>query len=162
MTQGPSIRIATRADFATVLRFHRDLYIRHRDSLARPEVVPLLAYRDLEGTLRDDVEGLLAGQGARVLLAERDGKAVGYVTGHMESDPRRVLSRRGVVEDWFVMKSERGHGTGRLLMEALTESFRLDGCDVIESGTWAFNEHARRAHAKAGFVEIEIKFRKRL
>jgi GNAT superfamily N-acetyltransferase len=157
-----NIRIATRADHALVLRFHRDLYIRHRDDLARPDVVPMLAYRDIEGTLRDDVEGLLSGRGARVLIAERDGKAVGYVTGHIEVDPRRVLSRRGMVEDWFVMKSERGQGTGKLLMDALIESFRLDGCEVVESGTWAFNEHARRAHQKAGFLEIEVKFRKRL
>jgi GNAT superfamily N-acetyltransferase len=162
VTQEVSIRIATRADYPVVLRFHRDLYIKHRDDLARPDVVPLLAYRDIEGTLRDDVEGLLSGQGARVLLAEREGKSVGYITGHIENDPRRVLSRRGMVEDWFVMKSERGKGTGRLLMEALVESFRLDGCNVVESGTWAFNEHARRAHAKAGFLEIEVKFRKRL
>jgi L-amino acid N-acyltransferase YncA len=162
VTQGVSIRNATRADHATVLRFHRDLYIRHRDDLARPDVVPLLAYRDIEGTLRDDVEGLLSGQGARVLLAEREGKTVGYITGHMENDPRRVLSRRGVVEDWFVMKSERGRGTGRALMDALIESFRVDGCSVVESGTWAFNEHARRAHAKAGFIEIEVKFRRRI
>lgn len=162
MTQAVTIRSATRADHAIVLRFHRDLYIRHRDDLARPDVVPMLAYRDIEATLRDDVEGLLSGRGARVLIAEREGKAVGYVTGHIENDPRRVLSRRGMVEDWFVMKSERGQGTGKLLMDALIESFRGDGCEVVESGTWAFNEHARRAHIKAGFIEIEIKFRKRL
>ena len=157
-----AIRIATRSDYAAVLRFHRDLYIRHRDEMTRSDVAPLLAYRDIESTLRDDVEGLLAGRGARVLLAERAGKPVGYITGHMENDPRRLLSRRGVVEDWFVMKSERGRGTGRLLMDTLLESFRADGCEVVESGTWAFNEHARRAHLKAGFVEIEVKFRKRV
>jgi L-amino acid N-acyltransferase YncA len=157
-----TIRSATRSDFATVLRFHRELYIRHRDDLARPDVVPLLAYRDIESTLRDDVEGLLTGHGTRVLLAEREGKTVGYITGHSEVDPRRVLSRRGMVEDWFVMKSERGRGTGKLLMDTLIESFRRDGCEVVESGTWAFNEHARRAHASAGFLEIEVKFRRRL
>jgi L-amino acid N-acyltransferase YncA len=67
-----------------------------------------------------------------------------------------------VVEDWFVAKSERGQGTGKLLLDALIEGFRRDGCQVVESGTWAFNEGARKAHAKAGFVEIEVKFRKRI
>jgi len=156
------IRNATRADYPVVLRFHRELYIRHRDELARPEVIPLLAYRDIEGTLRDDVEGLLSGRDTRVLLAEREGQAVGYVTGHVEVDPRRVLTRKGVVEDWFVAKSQRGQGTGRLLLDSLVEGFRRDGCQVVESGTWAFNEGARKAHAKAGFIEIEVKFRKRL
>jgi len=162
VSQPVAIRAAGRADHAVVLRFHRDLYIRHRDELARPDVIPLLAYRDLDGTLRDDVEGLLSGRDTRVLLAEREGHAVGYITGHVEVDPRRVLTRKGVVEDWFVARDERGQGTGRLLLDTLLEGFRRDGCQVAESGTWAFNDGARKAHAKAGFTEIEVKFRKRL
>lgn len=162
MSQDIVIRAATRADHARVLRFHRELYIGHRDELARPDIVPLLAYRDIEGTLRDDVSGLLEGRDTRVLLAERGGQVVGYVTGHVEVDTRRVLQRKGVVEDWFVVRAERGHGVGRLLLDTLVESFRLDGCELVESGTWAFNEGARKAHAAAGFIEIEVKFRKRL
>jgi GNAT superfamily N-acetyltransferase len=162
VTAPVAIRNATRADYAVVLRFHRELYIRHRDELARPDVVPLLAYKDIEGTLRDDVDGLLTGRDTRVLLAERDGRAVGYVTGHVEVDPRRVLTRKGVVEDWFVLRDERGQGTGRLLLDTLVEGFRRDGCQVAESGTWAFNDDARQAHQKAGFIEVEVKFRKRL
>lgn len=162
MSSPASIRPATPADYPTVLRFHRDLYIRHRDQIAEPGVIELLAYRDTERTLRDDVEGLLAGRDTRVLLAERDGEPVGYVTGHTEVDPRRVLPRKGVVEDWYVARSERGRGTGKALMDALITSFREAGCQVVESGTWAFNEGARKAHAKAGFIEIEVKFRQRL
>ncbi|MDB4990983.1 MAG: family N-acetyltransferase [Myxococcaceae bacterium] len=162
MSQDVVIRTAKRADHAVVLRFHRELYIKHRDELSRPDVQPLLAYKDLDGTLRDDVEGLLSGRDTKVLLAEREGQPVGYVTGHVEVDPRRVLTRKGVVEDWFVAKGERGQGTGKLLLDTLVEGFRRDGCQVVESGTWAFNEGARRAHAKAGFLEIEVKFRKRI
>lgn len=163
MTQdAATIRPATRADHPTVLRFHRELYIRHRDEIAHPDVITLLAYRDTEGTLRDDVEGLLSGRDTRVLIAERDGRAVGYVTGHTEVDSRRVLPRKGVVEDWFVLREERGRGTGAALMSRLIEGFRKDGCQVVESGTWAFNEGARKAHAKSGFIEIEVKFRQRL
>lgn len=145
-----------------MLRFHRELYIRHRDDIATPAVVELLAYRDTERTLRDDVEGLLSGRDTRVLLAERDGHPVGYITGHIEVDPRRVLPRKGVIEDWYVMRDERGRGTGKALMTRLLDGFRTDGCQVAESGTWAFNEGARKAHAKSGFIEIEVKFRQRL
>ncbi|HEY6880528.1 MAG TPA: GNAT family N-acetyltransferase [Polyangiales bacterium] len=162
MEQPVTIRAARRADYDVVLRFHRELYIKHRDELARPDVTPLLAYRDLEGTLRDDVEGLLTGRDTRVLLAEQDGHAVGYITGHVEVDPRRVLTRKGVVEDWYVARDARGRGIGKLLMDTLVEGFRRDGCQVVESGTWAFNEGARLAHLKAGFLEIEVKFRRRL
>jgi GNAT superfamily N-acetyltransferase len=67
-----------------------------------------------------------------------------------------------VIEDWYVLPAERGNGVGKLLLETLIERFRLAGCQVVESGTWAFNEGARKAHLALGFNEIEIKFRKRL
>jgi aminoglycoside 6'-N-acetyltransferase I len=156
------IRQATRADRTLVLRFHRELYIRHRDEITRPDVLPLFAYKDIEGTLSDDVDGLLQGQDTTVLLGVLAGEAVGYVSGHVERDPRRVLTRKGVVEDWYVLPAARGHDVGKRLMAALIERFRSAGCEVVESGTWAFNEGARKAHAKAGFTEIEVKFRKRL
>ena len=159
---GLAIRRATRADRAVVLGFHRELYIRFRDQIARPEDLPLFAYRDLDGTLRDDVDGLLTGRDSLVLLAEQSGIPVGYITGHVEVDARRVLARKGVVEDWYVVPEGRGMGAGKLLLDTLVEAFRAAGCDVVESGTWAFNEGARRAHAKAGFTEIEVKLRRRL
>ena len=157
-----TLRRATRKDKATILRFHNALYVEFRDQIAAPDVVPLFAYKDMEATLRDDVEGLLNARSAAVFLAEENGTALGYISGHIEFDSRRVLCRRGVVEDWYVRTEERGHGVGRQLLEALTGWFRDEGCEMVESGTWAFNAPARRAHARAGFHEIEIKFRKRL
>jgi aminoglycoside 6'-N-acetyltransferase I len=145
-----------------VLAFHRELYIKFRDQITEPDVLPLFAYRDLDTTLRDDVDGLLNARDAIVLLAERGEQAVGYVSGHVEVDVRRELSRKGVIEDWFVTPGARGKGVGKLLMDSIVERFRDADCQVVESGTWAFNEGARQAHASAGFTEIEVKFRKRL
>ena len=162
VSQAPVIRRATRTDRAVVLHFHRDLYIKFRDQIAAPSVLPLFAYEDLERTLRDDVDGLLNGPGAVVFLAELAGEAVGYVSGHVDVDPRRVLAKKGVIEDWFVNGSARGQGVGKLLMDTLVAYFRDAQCEVVESGTWAFNDHARKAHKKAGFAEIEVKFRKKL
>jgi GNAT superfamily N-acetyltransferase len=158
----PTIRRATRADFPVVLRFHRELYVHYRDRITAPEVLPLFAYKDLDATLREDVEGLLRANDTWVLLAEQQGVPVGYITGHLEVDPRRVLSRRGVVEDWLVLENTRARGVGRLLLAELERLFRDHHCTVMESGTWAFNAGARSAHEKAGFTEIEVKMRKRL
>lgn len=156
------LRRATRQDHAIVLRFHRALYIEFRDQIAAPELVPMFAYKDMDGTLQDDVDGLLSARSARVLLAERAGVPVGYVSGHIEVDHRRVLCRRGVVEDWYVEERERGQGTGQRLLKELFAWFRVEQCELAESGTWAFNTAARKAHARAGFHEIEIKLRRRL
>ena len=157
-----AIRRATRSDRAVVLAFHRELYIKFRDQITAPDVLPLFAYRDLDTTLREDVDGLLSARDAIVVLAELGEQVVGYVSGHVEVDPRRELSRKGVVEDWYVSPDARGRGVGRALLDNLIERFRGADCEVVESGTWAFNEGARKAHAKAGFTEIEVKFRKRL
>ena len=157
-----TIRRATLDDRAIVLHFHRALYIDHRDTIVDPVALPLFAYRDMDATLRDDVLGLLRSRESTVLLAERSGVPVGYISGHTEVDARRVLPRRGVIEDWYVDPELRGQGVGTRLMERMEGLFRARGCDVMESGTWAFNRGARDAHARAGFSEIEVKFRKRL
>jgi GNAT superfamily N-acetyltransferase len=156
------VRRATRKDQTTVLEFHHALYVEFRDQIAAPDVIPLFAYKNMEATLKDDVEGLLGARSAAVFLAERGGQAVGYISGHIEVDHRRVLCRRGVVEDWYVVEQGRSLGVGSRLLETLLDWFRADGCEVAESGTWAFNHNARKAHAKAGFTEIEIKLRRRL
>jgi GNAT superfamily N-acetyltransferase len=156
------IRRARANDRAVVLAFHRALYVEHRGTFLDPEIEPLYAYRDLDAALRDDVDAMLTADASVVLLAERDGRAVGYVTGHLESDPRRVLSRRGVVEDWFVTETERGHGTGRALLDTLVEIFTQAGCEVVESTTWASNTPARELHRALGFHDIEIKMRRKL
>ena len=160
MPEAPVIRAASRSDRSLLLHFHRELYVRYRDQILDPELAPLYAYTDLEQALRDDVDAILQGPQSLALVAERGGEAVGYITGHIENDRRRLLPKRGVVEDWYVDDGARGEGVGHALLEALTEHFTRSGCDVVESGTWAFNSGARAAHARAGFVEIEVRFRK--
>ena len=97
-----------------------------------------------------------------MLLASRGGRDIGYITGHVEHDPRRVLQRKGVVEDWFVLPEDRKGGVGKLLMGALEQRFRDRGCTVMESMTWPFNDLARKSHEALDFREIEIRYRKRL
>jgi len=156
------IRRAGPADRSLLLHFHRELYVTHRQGLVSPEVHELSAYRDLERALRDDVEALLRNPAATVLLAERDGVAVGYISGHVATDDRRVLPRRGVVEDWLAEPAERRQGVGKALFDALVGVFRQEGCQVVESMTWTVNEGARRAHRALGFEEIDVRYRMRI
>lgn len=157
-----TVRAATRKDREVVLRFHRALYVDHAGSIVDPELAPFYAYRDLDAALREDVEVILSGADAAALIAELDGEPVGYITGHVEEDARRVLPRKGVVQDWFVEERARGLGAGKLLLETLEESFAESGCVVIESTTFPFNRQAREAHERAGFREVQIKYRKRI
>ena len=155
-----TFRQATLQDRDALVRLHRALYIEHRDRVVAPDIMPLLAYRDFEEVLERDVDGLLTARGKFALVAQVDDQVVGYITGHIEHEPQRVLRRRGVVEEWYVDKARRGTGLGRELFARLTEAFSKQGCEAIESKTWASNAEGRGAHEALGFEPIQIVYRK--
>ncbi|MDH3201223.1 MAG: GNAT family N-acetyltransferase [Myxococcales bacterium] len=156
------VREAAEADRETLLRFHQSLYQSHRDEVVPAYVLPLIEYRDYEQVVEDDVKALLSDRNTHILIAESEGVAVGYITGRAVAEPRRVLPRRGVVEDWYVDRGHRGQGIGAALLRKIEERFRSLGCEVIESGTWSSNQEARRAHDAMGFEEIRVVYRKRV
>ena len=156
------VRAAGRSDREVLLGFHKDLYQTYRDRVVSSADRMLIDYENYEDVLINDLEMLLADPSARVLLAEREGVAVGYITGRIITEVGRTLPRRGTVEDWFVGEAHRGSGVGTKLLEGLEEAFRASGCEVVESATWAANGVGRRAHVALGFAEIRVIYRKRL
>jgi ribosomal protein S18 acetylase RimI-like enzyme len=156
------VREASESDRDALMAFHRSLYQDHRDEVVPKEDLPLIEYRDNDRILRDDLDALLRDPMSHVLVAESQGVAVGYITGRVTVEARRVLPRRGVVEDWYVAPGSRGSGAGALLLLKIEERFAAAGCEVIESATWSGNEGARRAHDALGFREIRVMYRKRL
>jgi len=160
----PTLRIrdAESSDRDLLIGLHKSLYQQHRDLVVPERDLPLIEYRDYERILRDDVTALLAGGSTHVLIAEARGTAVGYITGRVTVEPRRLLPRRGIVEDWYVVPESRGSGVGALLLHELEKRFVSAGCQLVESATWSGNEGARRAHDALGFSEIRVIYRKRL
>ncbi len=156
------VREADDADRQVLLSFHSNLYQAHRDEVVAEQDLPLIEYRDYERILSDDLQALLDDPRSHVLLAESQGVAVGYITGRVNLEPKRVLPLRGVVEDWYVVQESRGSGVGACLLRELEQRFAAAGCEVIESATWSANEGARRAHDALGFREIRVMYRKRV
>lgn len=156
------IRRAAVADAAVVLAFHRALYIDHRRQMVPAAIEELGAYADLDEVLRDDVRGLLGDTQARVLLACDDNKAVGYITAQTQLEARRLLPRRGIIEDWWVEETVRCRGVGTQLLLAMLTELRALGCQVVDSTTWPGNEASRTLHRRLGFHEVELKYRMRL
>ena len=156
------VREAEESDREVLMDFHRRLYQGERDEVVAKEDLPLIEYRDYERVLHDDLESLLKGRDSHVLVAESQGVTVGYITGRVSVEPRRVLPRRGIVEDWYVVPESRNVGIGALLLRALEERFTEAKCEIIESATWSGNEGARRAHDALGFREIRVMYRKPL
>ena len=160
MSTVTAIREAQESDREALLSFHKSLYQGHRDQVVAEEDLPLIAYRDYERLLADDLRALLADRSSHVLLAESGGEAVGYITGKVAVEHGRVLPRKGIVEDWYVSPQARGQGVGAQLLRELEARFAAAGCDVIQSATWTANQGARRAHEALGFKEIRVMYRK--
>lgn len=154
------VREAVDSDRAVLMGFHRSLYQSHRDQVVAKEDLPLIEYRDYDRILRDDLDALMKHPRGYVLVAESLGATIGYITGRVTEEPRRLLPRKGVVEDWYVVPGSRGSGAGALLVREIEVRFAAAGCDVIESATWSGNEGARRAHDALGFREIRVMYRK--
>ena len=156
------VREADGSDRDVLMDFHQSLYQSHREEVVAKEDLPLIEYGDYDRVLRDDLDALMRDQNSHVLVAESQGVAIGYVTGRVTVEARRVLSRRGVVEDWYVTPESRGLGAGALLLREIEAWFAAGGCEVIESATWSGNAGARRAHDALGFREIRVMYRRRI
>jgi ribosomal protein S18 acetylase RimI-like enzyme len=154
------VREAVDSDRDVLTGFHRSLYLSHRDEVVAKEDRPLIEYRDYDRILRDDLDTLMQDRSSYVLVAESEGVVIGYITGRLTVEPRRLLPRKGLVEDWYVVPQSRGSGAGAMLMREIEGRFAAAGCEVIESATWSGNEGARRAHDALGFREIRVMYRK--
>ncbi len=156
------VRRADLADRPVVEAFHRALYLEHRAAVMPEGMERLFAYRSFEAVLAEDVGAMLRDPSVVVLLALGDGEAIGYISGTIENDDRRVIRRKGVVGDWYVDEAARGTGIGRRLFETLESIFGEAGCGIVEVATWPFNEGTRKALGKLGYAEIQITYRKEL
>jgi len=154
------LRRADLADRPVIEALHRALYLEHRASVMPAGMERLFAYRSFETVLAEDVAAMLRDPAMVVLLALGDGAAVGYISGTIEADERRVIRRKGVVGDWYVDDAVRGAGIGRRLFETLESIFEEAGCGLVEVATWPFNEGTRRALERLGYSEIQITYRK--
>lgn len=86
---------------------------------------------------------------AGVLLAEVDGRAVGFATWFYTFST--YLGRRGIwLDDLYVDESDRGRGIGRGLLRKLAQMAVEQGCGRIEWITGASNANAIRFYEGIG------------
>jgi len=110
----------------------------------------------------------LAASHGVMLIAERDGRPVGLVAGHVVDEPwpmeTQDSTRYGYVSDIFIVPEQRGTGLAGILLDALADHFRcLDhGLTRLRINALATNQLACKAYAKAGFAPYEVMFERKL
>jgi L-amino acid N-acyltransferase YncA len=103
-----------------------------------------------------DVAGWL-GDGRPFIVAERDGRVVGFARASAYSD-RCVYS--GVGEHAvYVAADARGLGLGRQLLEALADECERRGYYKLTSRVFSDNLASLAAHRAAGFQEVGVQRR---
>jgi ribosomal protein S18 acetylase RimI-like enzyme len=98
-----------------------------------------------------------------VLVAERDGEVLGYTYAGVEGhDYMSLRGPAGVLYDLVVDPAHRGHGIGRMLLDATLAALAARGAPRVVLSTAERNEPAQRLFARAGFRRTMIEMTREL
>ncbi|HEX6599735.1 MAG TPA: GNAT family N-acetyltransferase [Gemmatimonadaceae bacterium] len=159
-TEAIIVRPATRADMravgrlgALLVRLHHD-FDPQRFMAASPQTEQ--GYGSFLGTQLADPDVI-------VLVAERDGEVVGYTYAGVEGvDYMSLRGPAGILYDIVVDPAHRGHGIGRLLLEATVALLREKGSPRVVLSTAQQNEAAQHLFEHAGFRRTMIEMTREL
>jgi ribosomal protein S18 acetylase RimI-like enzyme len=129
----------------------RTLYDHHAE-VGRP-VAPVRDFADSWRRRRAQYAVWLAGDDAVLLVAERDGRAIGYAMVTVGDGPATwdLGDRALEIETLTVLPDERGAGVGRALMDEAQRFARERGAEVMAVGLVHTNDGARRFYEREGF-----------
>ena len=98
-----------------------------------------------------------------VLVAERNGEVLGYTYAGVEGyDYMSLRGPAGVLYDIVVDPAHRGHGVGRMLLDATLAALERKGAPRVVLSTAEQNEAAQRLFARAGFRRTMIEMTREL
>jgi GNAT superfamily N-acetyltransferase len=97
----------------------------------------------------------LADLGTLFLIAELDGKPVGYTRLKQGQAPDCVTASRPIeIVRLYAIKEMIGHGVGAALMTACLEEAHRIGCDVVWLDVWEENPRAIAFYQRWGFIKV--------
>jgi ribosomal protein S18 acetylase RimI-like enzyme len=98
-----------------------------------------------------------------VLVAERDGAVLGYTYAAVEGpDYMALRGPAGVLHDIVVDPARRGHGVGRLLLDATLAALAARGAPRVVLMTATRNAAAQRLFDRAGFRRTMVEMTREL
>jgi ribosomal protein S18 acetylase RimI-like enzyme len=129
----------------------RALYDHHAE--VGRSVAPVRDFAESWRRRRAQYERWLSGGDAVLLIAERDGRAVGYATVTIGDGPATwdLGDRALEVETLAVLPEERSAGIGHALMEEAERVARERDVEVMSVGLVHTNAGARRFYDREGF-----------
>ena len=148
------IRPAQRADVPTLGKLGAMMVQMHHDLDPQRFIAPRpgteQGYGGYLGSQLDQKDSV-------VLVAEEDGKVLGYAFGHVDDyDYPSLRGPAGIVEDILVDPAHRGRGIGKQLLDALLAELTKRGVPRVVLSTAERNGVAQKLFEKAGFRRTMI------
>ena len=159
-TPSVTIRRATRADLRALGRLGALLVRTHHDFDPRRFIAAspgtARGYGSFLGSQLEDPSVV-------VLVAEREGEVIGYAYAGVEDvDYTSLRGPAGVLHDIVVDPAQRGHGVGRMLLDAALAALTALRAPRVVLSAAERNESAQRLFASAGFRRTMIEMTREL
>ena len=113
----------------------------------------------------DEITDRVQKRNGQILIAELEGRAVGWAVVYAEENEIYVLAEErnnAYISELFVREERRGTGVGRALITACENWARAKGITVMMIGVLSGNTHADALYRRAGFVPYALQLRKHL
>jgi ribosomal protein S18 acetylase RimI-like enzyme len=154
MSAAPSIRPATLKDVGAIGRLGALLVREHHDFDPQRFIAATAQtekrYGSFLGTQLEEPNIV-------ILVAERDGKVIGYTYSGVEGiDYMSLRGPAGVIYDIVVDPDHRQQGVGRKLIDATLEALKGKGSPRVVLSTAERNAAAQRLFDRAGFRRTMI------
>jgi GNAT superfamily N-acetyltransferase len=130
------IRPLKPSDIANIMQLHRELGWNP-------------AFKADGSTLKQRLEALITGENALLLVAEFQGKVVGYIHGEIVTY-LLFAGREMLVSELFVMESARGRGVGKALLSAIESQAVTQKCFRIS----VLNSRERESYKRGFYPSI--------
>jgi ribosomal protein S18 acetylase RimI-like enzyme len=160
MSAAPSIRPATLKDVGAIGRLGALLVREHHDFDPQRFIAATAQtekrYGSFLGTQLEEPNIV-------ILVAERDGKVIGYTYSGVEGiDYMSLRAPAGVIYDIVVDPDYRQQGVGRILIDATLEALKSKGSPRVVLSTAERNAAAQRLFDRAGFRRTMIEMTREL
>jgi len=160
MSATPSIRPATLKDVGAIGRLGALLVREHHDFDPQRFIAATAqtekGYGSFLGTQLEEPNIV-------ILVAERDGKVIGYTYSGVEgTDYMSLRGPAGVIYDIVVDPDQRQQGVGRILIDATLAALKSKGSPRVVLSTAERNAAAQRLFDRAGFRRTMIEMTREL
>jgi ribosomal protein S18 acetylase RimI-like enzyme len=154
------IRGAAPADIPAIGRLGALLVRAHHDFDPKRFIAPPArteeSYASFLGTQLDEPNII-------ILVADRDGKVIGYTYAGVEGNDYMALrGPAGVLYDIVVDPAHRQNGVGRMLLDATVDALKARGAPRVVLSTAERNAAAQRLFERAGFRRTMIEMTREL